>query len=221
MLRRPRLLDLFSGAGGCAVGYHRAGFDVLGVDNRPQPRYPFAFVRGDALEFVARYGDSFDAIHASPPYQRYSQCARISGNAESHPDLIAPVRELLIASGKHYVIENVPGAPLVCPALVCGLTLQCGVKRHRLFESNIFLFGTVCPTGHRGDYLSVFGGGAPAKADNRRRASAELARVAMGIDWMTRDELSQSIPPVYTCFIGTQLFRAIVNGKRARKGASE
>lgn len=225
---RPRLLDLFCGAGGAAEGYHRAGFEVMGVDHHPQPRYPFEFCLADALEYMVNGGwKGFDAIHASPPCQRYSVAGNISGN-ERHPDLIEPVRRLLQATGKQWVIENVPGSPLRFPALVCGLALGLGVKRHRLFESSVLLFGTVCPAGHRDDYLSVFGhgaqeklggkgwvtvygGGAPRTADRRRRASAELAAVAMGIDWMTRDEMSQAIPPAYTEFIGRQLLNALGN----------
>lgn len=230
MKKRPLLLDLFCGAGGCAAGYHQAGFDVVGVDNRPQPRYLLSgakqFIQADALEYIAEHGAEYDAIHASPPCQRYSRTGNIGNARQEHPDLVGVVRDLLIATGRPYMIENVPGAPLQFPALVCGLALGLGVKRHRLFESSIFLFGTICPTGHRGDFMSVFGhgstqriggkgwvtvygGGAPAVADRRRRADAELAKKAMGIDWMTRDELSQAIPPAYTCWIGRQLLRVL------------
>lgn len=207
------------------MGYHRAGFKVVGVDHRPQPRFPFEFHQADALEYLAEHGAKYDAIHASPPCQRYSVAANIAGG-DNHPDLIGLTRQALEEAGKLWVIENVPGSPLRFPALVCGLGLGLGVKRHRLFESSIFLFGTVCPEGHKGDYLSVFGhgaqekvggkgwvtvygGGAPKTADKRRRASAALAREAMGIDWMTRDELSQAIPPAYCHFIGKQLMNAI------------
>lgn len=195
------------------------------MDHKPQPRYPFAFVRGDALRPPFDLRD-FDVIHASPPCQRYSQTANFTKEADLHPDLVAPTRDLLVASGKPWVIENVPGAPLYFSALICGLALGCGVKRHRYFESNVMLFGTTCPEGHRGDFISVFGhgsaslvggkgwvsvhgGGAPAKPDRRRRADAELARKAMGIDWMNRNELSQAIPPAYTEFIGRQLMLVI------------
>ena len=140
------------------MGYHRAGFDVVGVDHVAQPRYPFEFVQADALEYLAAHGRDFATIHASPPCQAYSRAKNI-GNGKSHPDLVAAVRELLMASGRPYVIENVPGSPLHFPVLVCGLALRLGVKRHRLFESSAFLFGTCCPR-HKGDYLSVFGHGA-------------------------------------------------------------
>ena len=96
-MTRPRLLDLFCGAGGAAVGYHRAGFDVVGVDIKPQPRYPFEFVQADALEYVAEHGHEFDAIHASPPCQLYTVANNIHG--KNHPDLLPSTRERLIASG--------------------------------------------------------------------------------------------------------------------------
>jgi DNA (cytosine-5)-methyltransferase 1 len=223
---RPRLLDLFCGAGGCASGYARAGFDVVGVDHLPQPRYPFEFAQADALDYLAEHGPEYDVVHASPPCQRYSVAKNIGG-AERHPDLVAPCRELLERTGKPFVIENVPGAPLISPVLVCGLALGLRVKRHRLFESNHFLFGTRCPAGHRRPYVTVFGHGsqaagfqgkewvtvfggvAPKNPDSRRRASADVAKAAMGIDWMGRDELAQAIPPAYTEFIGRQLLRVL------------
>ncbi len=221
----PRLLDLFSGAGGCSMGYSRAGFEIVGVDNRPQPRYPFAFVQGDALEYLAEHGQEFDVIHASPPCQQFSQAKRLNKNC-NHPDLVAETRRALTASGKLWVIENVPGSPLIDPILICGLALGLNVKRHRLFESNTLLFGTTCPKGHRGNWLTifghdgtirqerqrwvtVFGGGAPKVADRRRRASMTQRKEAMGIDWMGRDELSLSIPPAYTEYIGRQLLNTL------------
>jgi DNA (cytosine-5)-methyltransferase 1 len=172
---RPRLLDLFCGAGGAAMGYHRAGFDVVGVDIRPQPNYPFEFVQWDALEYLRDWrcppdciSDVFDAIHASPPCQAYSVANNIHQHA--HPDLLPATRELLQQTGLPWVIENVPGAPmhqglpsLFDPerwgVLVCGLHFpDLNVKRHRLFESNFPLEGTPpCPIGHPGDWLLVFG----------------------------------------------------------------
>ena len=227
MTRRPRLLDLFCKAGGCSVGYHRAGFDVVGIDHEPQKHYPFEFHRLDWREGLARFAGEVDVIHASPPCQAYSITNNMPNVSSAvHPDMVADVRRALEASGKLWVIENVLGAPLHCAALVCGLALGLGVKRHRYFEANIFLFGTTCPPGHKASFLTIFGndvlertggktwvtvcgGGAPAHKDGRRRATVAVARVAMGIDWMTRDELSQAIPPAYTEFIGRQLIRAI------------
>jgi DNA (cytosine-5)-methyltransferase 1 len=212
---RPRLLDLFCGAGGAGMGYHRAGFDVTGVDINPQPHYPFAFIQADALEYLAEHGHEFDAIHASPPCQRYSVANNIHGH--DHPDLLPATRDALIVAGRPWVIENVPGAPMPGAVVVCGLTLGCNVKRHRLFESDRMLFGTGCPKGHPGDWLLVFGhavlerghtigvakGGGPVI--RRKHTTTARGREAMGIDWMNRDELSEAIPPAYTEHIGRQL----------------
>ena len=133
---KPRLLDLFCGAGGAAMGYHRAGFEVVGVDNRPQPNYPFEFWQRDAL-LVLRTCDpfDFDAIHASPPCQAFTAYQRTC-NVGDYPDLIAPVRELLKATGLPYVIENVHGAPLLESVVLCGSQFDLDVQRHRLFETN-------------------------------------------------------------------------------------
>lgn len=218
-MRKPRLLDLCCGAGGCSVGYTRAGFDVVGVDINPQPRYPFRFVQGDALKPPINLRD-FDVIHASPPCQAWSVANNIHGNTK-HPRLIEPIRRLLQKSGKPYVIENVPRAPLIAPIVVCGLALGCDVKRHRIFESNIELAGTTCPKGHPGDWLCIFGHTVLERSPaigrtvkngpifRRKHLGVERGRVAMGIDWMNREELSEAIPPVYTEYIGRQLLAAI------------
>jgi DNA (cytosine-5)-methyltransferase 1 len=216
---RPLLLDLFCCEGGAAVGYYRAGFDVIGVDIAPQPLYPFPMVVADALNppfDVAR----FDAIHASPPCQLYSVANNIHGD-DSHPDLVEDTRRLLLASGRPYVLENVPGAPLHSPVTICGLALGLGVKRHRLFESNVALWATQCPKGHPGDWVSVFGhtvlerGHVIGKAKGggnrikRRHLGVERGRVAMGMPWASRAGLSQAIPPAYTEHIGAQLLAAV------------
>jgi DNA (cytosine-5)-methyltransferase 1 len=209
---RPRLLDLFCGAGGAAVGYHRAGFDVVGVDIKPQPRYPFEFYQADALTFDL---DGFDAIHASPPCQAYSVANNIHGRID-HPRLVEPTRERLTASGIPYVIENVPRAPLHNPITLCGLTLGLNVKRHRLFECSFPVMTYPC-AGHDGDWLLVFGqtvlergkriGTTPNGGGiiRRRHVGTDAGREAMGIDWMSRDELSEAIPPAYTEHIGRYL----------------
>lgn len=201
------------------MGYSRAGFDVVGVDIKPQPRYPFQFVQADALHFVRSFGAGFDVIHASPPCQRYSMANNIHGNP-NHPDLVAPTRDALLLSGRSYVIENVPGAPLGPSVCVCGLALGLGVKRHRWFESGHVLFGTQC-AGHQGDWVSVFGHtvlerspqiGRTAKGGpifRRKHLGTERGRDAMGISWMTREELSEAIPPAYTEYIGRQLWHAL------------
>lgn len=227
--RRPRLLDLFCGAGGASRGYHDAGFEVVGVDIKPQPNYPFEFIEGDALGVLdaslsVRGGDfryQFDAIHASPPCQAYTRAGVLRTEARNHPDLIGPTRELLEATGLPWVIENVPGAPLRDPVQVCATgffplpALDWELQRHRLFESNVPLQGTACrhtdkPT------ISVVGHGATKATRERlgRNPSIAEKRLAMGIDWMNRDELSEAIPPVYTRFVGLQLIqRALVRGR--------
>jgi DNA (cytosine-5)-methyltransferase 1 len=206
---KPRLLDLFSGAGGAAMGYHRVGFDVVGVDIQPQKNYPFEFHQADAMTYPL---DGFDAIHASPPCQLYSMANNI--HQHDHPDLVPETQRRLRASGLPYVIENVPGAPLDHPYLICGLALGCGVKRHRLFETNFPMLVPSCPPGHPGDWLLVFGHtvlerghqiGRTEKGGpiiRRKHVGTDRGRVAMGIDWMNRDELSEAIPPAYTEYVG-------------------
>lgn len=219
-MSRPRLLDLYSGAGGAAKGYQMAGFHVTGVDIRPQPRYAGdAFVLGDALAYCREHGHEFDVIHASPPCQAYSAANNIHGRTD-HPDLIAVTREVLLTAGVPYIIENVPGAPLRNAITICGLALGLNVKRHRLFESNLLILGTHCVK-HDADYLVVFGGSPRTRCKvvgrakgggpvcRRGSSTLEAGRAAMGISWMSRDELSQAIPPAYTHFIGQQLIRAI------------
>ncbi len=218
-MSRPRLLDLFCGAGGAGEGYRRAGFDVVGVDVVQQPRYPFRFFVDDALDVLERciaresVGE-FDVIHASPPCQRYSDLAKRNGNADDWPDLVGPVRELLEATGLPYVIENVEGAPLRRDAVLCG-TMFPGLRvlRHRLFESNVPLVQPPHPQhplvfthdkrkAHHGkidqdvSFVQVTGGG---------NCSIANARDAMGIDWMTKHELNEAIPPAYTEWVGAFL----------------
>src|SRR5690554_2039294 len=119
-MSKPRLLDLFSCAGGAGVGYARSGFDVVGVDNKPQKHYPFEFHQDDALRYLAEHWEEFDAIHASPPCQVYSATKHAHAGAGNHPDLLEPTREAVRATGLPYVIENVEGAPLLDPLTLCG-----------------------------------------------------------------------------------------------------
>lgn len=219
----PRLLDLYCGAGGASVGYARAGFDVTGVDIEPQPRYAGgAFVQADALEYLAEHGREYDAIHASPPCQRHSDLGAFY-DREQYADLIAPTRGALLASGRPYVIENVPGAPLESPVTLCGsmfgLGAQCRdgqyhqLRRHRLFESNVFLLTPPCA--HQGRPVGVYGngGGRSQRSDqpgpNGFVGTASESREAMGIDWMDRYTRSQAIPPAYTEWIGRALLTHI------------
>jgi DNA (cytosine-5)-methyltransferase 1 len=205
-MNKPRLLDLFCCQGGAAMGYSRAGFDVVGVDIKPQPRYPFEFVLADALEYVRDHGHEFDAIHASPPCQAYSNTQKLQGN--THPDLIGSTREALIATGRPYVIENVLGAPLINPVLLRGEMFGLGTRRPRLFECSFDVPFVMCPqVPMRNAKMSR----AP-KANEMMQVVGHLsdvsaARRAMGIGWMTGDGLAQAIPPAYTQFIGEQLMQ--------------
>ena len=212
---KPRLLDLFCGAGGAAMGYNRAGFDVVGVDINPQPNYPFEFHQADALGGVLRnlgrrhWLTGFDAIHASPPCQAYSWSAK-RWTAIERDDLVAPTRDLLRAIGLPYVIENVVGAPLDSPIRLCGEMFGLEVIRHRLFESNVPMVEPSHPK-HRGTvqdgtYVTVAGHG----GDNiKGRGGRAAKQKAMGIDWMTDVELNESIPPAYTEWIGRRLLAAL------------
>jgi len=220
---RPRLLDLFCGAGGAAMGYHRAGFEVVGVDHRLQPRYAGdAFVLADALEYATEYGRQFDVIHASPPCHAYIQWNGINlkkwGRLPEHPDLVEAVRIVLDASGKPWVLENVVGAPLCSPILLCGSMFALGVRRHRLFESPLLLFRPPSCEHTRREiavYGDLNGRRIYTRKDGTQTRAArtiEQARSAMGIDWMAWDELTQAIPPAYTEWLGRQLF-AVLEGR--------
>ena len=201
----PVLLDLYCGAGGAAMGYHQAGWDVVGVDIKPQPRYPFAFIQADALSVPL--GDAA-AIHASPPCQAYS---RMHGSAGV--DLVAETRARLVASGRPFVIENVEGAPLHAPIRLCGSMFDLDVQRHRLFEANWPLSEHQWPCRHGiwspryrvHDHGRRYLAATPPVFGSGGGKSAEHWAAAMQIDWMTRAELSQAVPPAYTAFIGRQL----------------
>ena len=217
---RPLLLDLFCGAGGAAEGYHRAGFDVVGVDIEPQPNYPFLFIQGEATGALGwTLLNSVGAIHASPPCQAYSTTASLHSN--EYPRLIEPVRELLDDTGLPYVIENVAGAKadLREPITLCGSSFGLGVRRHRLFEVSGFDVGLVPPCNHgeQREPIDVTGTGGPRVGErtdggggnSRKPRNLAEAREAMGIDWMTRPELSEAIPPAYTEWIGAHLLAAV------------
>lgn len=208
MSGRPKLLDLFCCQGGASRGYADAGFDVTGVDINPQPHYPFKFRKYDALDFLERHGRKFDAIHASPPCQAFTNAQKLQGN--EHPDLITPVRELLSDLGKPFAIENVPGAPLINPVELCGAMFGLRTYRHRLFESNVVLWAPSHPEHvakttkmgrppRDGEFMHVVG----------NFSGVEQARAAMGMPWATRDGLREAIPPAYTEHIGRQLLEVL------------
>jgi DNA (cytosine-5)-methyltransferase 1 len=191
-----------------------AGFDVVGVDIKRQKRYPFEFIQADALEVLDDEGflRSFDAIAASPPCQTHSRTKHLrdaQGKSTSKEDLIPETREALVRVGVPYVIENVPGAPLVNPIVLCGSSFGLRVRRHRLFESNVPLFGLPCDHKGQGRPVGVYGSMRDDIPGGGRTArSVEDARDAMGIDWMIWGELVEAIPPAYTKHIGDQLFAA-------------
>lgn len=192
------------------MGYHRAGFEVVGIDIEPQPHYPFEFHQADALAVLSEYPWDQDwvAVHASPPCQAYSNAQKLRGNV--HPDLIGPTRELLESTGLPYVIENVVGAPLRDPVTLCGAMFGLRTYRHRLFETNWELAAPEHPPHVArttkmgrppgdGEFMHVVG----------NFSGVAEAREAMGIDWMPGHRMREAIPPAYTEWIGAQLLRVV------------
>jgi DNA (cytosine-5)-methyltransferase 1 len=207
-----RLLDLFCGAGGAAMGYHRAGFtEIVGVDIKPQPRYPFTFVLGDALEYVKAHGHEFDAIHASPPCQAYVRSGMVAKDGR-HPDLLASTRDALRGV---WAIENVPGAPMRGDVMLCGSMFGLPVRRHRYFELSVPVTALALSCNHNGAITGVYGhphGRGGAWRNGKRPmlpSDASTWSRGLGIDWMRPLELAAAIPPAYTEFIGKQLLQAI------------
>jgi DNA (cytosine-5)-methyltransferase 1 len=221
-----KLLDLFCGAGGAAMGYSRAGFDeIVGVDVKPQPRYPFTFVQGDALEYLAAHGHEFDAIHASPPCQGYlNEHFRVtpSGHVRrDHPKLIADTRARLDAIGKPYVIENIESArkEMRTPITLCGTSFGLPLKRHRCFEVPFLMLTLDCAHLREPKYPTQFRpkkGQAALACHVQVYGNGKGARhwpAAMGIGWMRREELAQAIPPAYTEYIGRQLLEHVTSAR--------
>lgn len=222
MKRKPKLLDLYCKAGGCSAGYAKAGFEVVGVDINPQPNYPFEFVQADALDILrdTEFIQQFDMIAASPPCQYHSKAkglsqARNGGQYGEHIDLIPETRELLIASGKPYIIENVAGAPLNNPVKLFGSQFKnLYTQRERWFESNLPLQEADVPRrkmktlsagngiGEDGS-ISIVGNGG-VRGLNAKQITLYWGFAMGGIDWMTRAELAEAIPPAYTEFLGRQ-----------------
>lgn len=259
-MSRPKLLDLFCCEGGASVGYDRAGFDVYGVDlfeDYTQKRYPFPSLKSDALDALGAVtadgwlvferefegnvfeqiisGHQFEVIVASPPCQRYS----ITNASRKHdyPDLIGPVRELLRETGKPYVIENVEGAPLEAPVMLCGRMFGLSatdddgthlvLDRHRLFESNVPLVPPAHPKHGDEQVAGVYGGARRDKWEAKHvrgggyvPPNKAVAQELLGIDWMTWKGMHQSIPPAYTEYIGAQLLEVVSRDREARSQAS-
>ena len=216
----PKLLDLFCGQGGAGEGYRRAGFEVVGVDIDSQPRYPFEFHQADALEYLAEHGHEFDAVHASPPCQAHTKAQKIMGN--DHEDFIARTRLMLYGLNWHrtinlglppipWIIENVPGSPLLRSIELCGAMFGLETYRHRLFESNHPISAPDHPKHDArtakmgrpvkpGEYMHIVG----------HFSGVDRAREIMGMQWANQDGLREAIPPAYTEFIGRQLLDAAV-----------
>lgn len=232
-MSRPRLLDLFSGAGGAAMGYHRAGFEVVGVDIASQPDYPFEFHQADALAFLAQHGHEFEAIHASPPCQSYSTGVSSRSSqwvptlGKDEPALIAPTHALLVELGRPWVIENVMGARpqmptgLAGPFILCGSMFSRPIPRHRVFSSSVWVpvpehpdcaglaKRTAAELGWEYRDMSVTGKG-------RRAGTAGRWSHLLGIDWkVSQHQLAEAIPPAYTEYIGKQLLDHIANEEAA------
>lgn len=217
MTTRPLLLDLFCGAGGAAVGYHRAGFDVVGVDNRPQPRYPFPMIVGDALliwqaSFERRFG-KFDAIHASPPCQDHMRSPQPGKQEHGTGWLLGATREMLQAIGLPWVIENVPGAPMRANFKLCGCLFGLpNLRRERWFETSPQLYDLRPPCHHADHAMSVTGTGYGTRLEREhfgRWPNRQDWERCMGIDWMKPEEIVLAIPPAYTEYIGRQLLSVI------------
>ncbi len=198
---RPRLLDLFCGAGGATRGYQLVGFDVVGVDIDDQPNYVGdAFYRADALEFPL---DGYEVVHCSPPCQNYSTTRSL--HTTEYPELVDWMRCRLLPLDVPWVIENVVGAPLRNPVMLCGSSFGLGVRRHRLFETSpMIALRPPCVHHLQPEPLDVTGTGGPG-GRHRKPSSLAQAREAMGIDWMSRHELSEAVPPAYTKWVGQQL----------------
>ena len=236
---KPLALDLFCGAGGAGMGLWRAGFEVIGVDNRPQPRYPFRFVQANALElpFDLR---AFDFVWASPPCERYTRMwLGREHMREKYPDLIDPTRAMLDDAGVPYAIENVPGAPLRPDLVLTGALFDLPIIRDRVFEISGFVAPFALAHQHtgtvsNGDLACVVGQGANNAHNRRKRGElrswkalpADLRRrlldrncaagwrQAMDIDWMTRNEIRKAIPPAYSEYIGRAALAAIGGATR-------
>ena len=207
---RPRLLDLYCGQHGAGHGYQLAGFDVTGVDIRPIKNHPpgITFVHADALEYLAAHGHEFDAVHASPPCRAYTQARHSAPVAYIHPRLIEPTRKALLALGKPYVMENVVGAPLLDPVLLCGTMFGLQTYRHRLFETNWRL--RVHPGLHGPHTARSARMGRPAKEGEFHNlvgnfSGLQTAREVMGMPWANQDGIRQAVPPAYTRYIGEAL----------------
>lgn len=219
---KPRLLDAFCGAGGAGEGYARVGFEVIGIDIVDQPNYPYEFIKDDAIGRLEAMIEAWqtlgsapiDAIHASPPCQFYST---VTPDQTQHQNLIPETRRLLKMSGLPYVIENVAGAAshLEDPIQLCGSSFGLPLRRHRLFETNFPIMAPPCAHGAQEKRFDIYEHGkwrksaTPAIYGKGGRKAVEHWPEALGIDWMSRDEMAQAIPPAFTEHVGTYLMAAV------------
>lgn len=235
MSNRPRLLDLFCGGGYASQGYALSGFDVVGVDINEHLDHPgsnlfcrgFRFIQADAITFAKRHASAFDAVHASPPCQAHSALRHLYPQRE-YECYIERTRDILSGLACPWVIENVVGAPLRNPVLICGSAFGLRVRRHRHFESNVALVGTLCRHKEQGHPIDVSGSGGQRVTRRvndhggacHKPRNVQEARQAIGADWGRRREIAQSIPPAYTEWIGRQLL-PIVLAKQRENCATE
>ncbi len=213
-----KLLDLFCGAGCAAIGYERAGYDVTGVDLSPQPGYPYRFIHGDALKYLAAHGSEYDVIHASPPCQVHS---KVTPNPSAHVDLIAPTRELLARLSIPWVIENVAEAPLFSPVVLCGNMFGLRSYRHRLFESNVRIDQPNHPA--HANYVHYIWDKRKARygtpyldtdfipihGDNNAPYALQCEAMGIEVGRVKRRGLVQGIPPAFSEYIGRQLLQYV------------
>jgi len=201
----PKLLDLFCGAGGAGEGYRQAGFSVTGVDIDPQPKNPHKFIQWCAFDYLKKHGKEYDVIHASPPCQEYSKASKQWRKAgKKYPDYIARIRRELVRVGKPWIIENVPGSPLINPIFLNGSFFGINIHRPRFFETSFDLEQPIVPKMKPikmgrpisdGDILQPVG----------HFSGVWYAKREMGLEWMGQKELAQAIPPVYTKWIGERV----------------
>lgn len=221
-----KVLDLFCGAGGASAGYYRAGFRVVGIDDKPQPDYPFEFIQADAMEPLRHalveegFVDDFDLVHASPPCQLFTRAGKLreaQGHKTKHIDLLTPTLEILSQLSVPYIVENVPGSPMRRDVMLCGSMFGLKARRHRWFQTNMPLYAPgPCRHKEQGRPVGVYhvmgdeipGGGRTAK-------TLEEGQQAMGIDWMPWNSLKEAIPPAYTEWLGL-LAAEVMDGTEVR-----